>query len=514
MWSLINKSAHQSYNFSTELARPDAASSSAPILTKYEKSPPKADEIIKTSGENITPPPRSIAALGKMQTEMLITAGSVMDKLQLNAKSLLSLPGLLTISGSGDRQATQSEIKTVSRLKKTLIRHIAAQFDKKHKVVTKGIEKTIRQEFKDTAITLRNNKNWQSVQTHFVHNNKRYISTLVPAAAMKYSSCDMFETPYNNSGVCGSSTKNTKHATNLWTSEISVPEGKGRPRELFRGVRHGILSPYGLKKNDPARQAGALAQAKEVVTAALYTKPDLMLKALAGEPVSLQIVSTSLVTASQIGNEEDMLNDQMNAWQTLAKQTPLKLPVRVSNEEVKEIKVSLNVAAFNFGVNELALKFGLGWATSDRYNQQAVKQLLGDDLMSASPGGMVGEYLLNMPKNGQKVMELSQQFRKILLDKSYCHDNGTPYKAAQYAAMLAYEIGAVPCWNCKNGKDRTGMLDTELKREIVSQNQGEPLSQPGAPLNENNKQLFQKVKLHGGNQEVQSYNDGVADNKG
>lgn len=79
--------------------------------------------------------------------------------------------------------------------------------------------------------------------------------------------------------------------------------------------------------------------------------------------------------------------------------------------------------------------------------------------------------------------------------------------------MLAYEIGAVPCWNCKSGKDRTGMLDAEIKREAINYHQGYSLSKPGAKLTNEEKKLFQGVLLYSGNKEVQECNTGVAGNK-
>jgi phosphatidylinositol-4,5-bisphosphate 4-phosphatase len=126
---------------------------------------------------------------------------------------------------------------------------------------------------------------------------------------------------------------------------------------------------------------------------------------------------------------------------------------------------------------------------------------------------MVGNYLKNNPVNGPKVLELSQQLRKIFTDKSHHHDGGEPYKAAQRIARLAYEIGAVPCWNCKSGKDRTGMMDAEIKREVISQHQGKPSSKPGSPHSKGDQELFQEVLAKGGNAEIQVYNTGVAGNK-
>ncbi len=44
---------------------------------------------------------------------------------------------------------------------------------------------------------------------------------------------------------------------------------------------------------------------------------------------------------------------------------------------------------------------------------------------------------------------------------------GDPYKLASRLQELAYRIGAVPAFNCKSGKDRTGQCDVEVKSAIM-----------------------------------------------
>ncbi|CNI25630.1 Inositol phosphate phosphatase sopB [Yersinia aldovae] len=486
------------------------------LISMNEKAPQKVDRIIGAECGYIPAATRSVATLKEFQASQLNIAQSVMDKLKfnLNVTTLLSPSDLLNTVDSDVGLATQQQMKTTKELQKKLISHIAGLLSNKFAFSLKETEKVIRLEFKEAAIKLRNEKTWQTVQTRFEHNSKEYVCTLIPAGQMKNGKSDIFPHSYQNNGVCSASTTETKHATNLWMSEIAGPGDKGEAQILFKGIRHGILSPYGLKNDDPVRASGALSRAKEVVAAALYAKPDLFNKALAGEPVPLQIVSTSLVTASQIGGEDEMLKDQINAWQSLSEKKTVSLSVMGNDGKLQQVTVNLAVAAFNFGVNEMALKFGLGRSTSDGYNAQALKQLLGGDLTPNSPpGGMVGKYLASTPTNGDKVRALSQQLKQILVHNSHHRDGGEPYKAAQRVAMLAYEIGAVPCWNCKSGKDRTGMLDAEIKREVVSQHQGLPLSKPGQALSNSDKKLFQQVLVNGGNSEVQIYNTGAAGNQ-
>ena len=261
----------------------------------------------------------------------------------------------------------------------------------------------------------------------------------------------------------------------------------------------------------------------EVVTAALFARPDLLREAEQGKTVSLNLASTSLVTGG-MGAEKEMMDDHMRAWSVLGSQQPVLVPLRDEQGNIFHVSVNLRVAAFNFGVNEFALKGNKGWKQADGYNVEALKTLLGDDLsVTALPKGWVGAYLSQHPraKNAQKVRTLSQQLKAIWAKKTHHRDGGEPYKAALRVSLLAHEIGAMPCWNCKSGKDRTGMLDAEIKREIVKMHQHEiglfkqtsGVSIPGSLLSSNEQTLLQTILRHGGNKEVQEYNTGVPGNK-
>lgn len=356
---------------------------------------------------------------------------------------------------------------------------------------------------------LLNQRPWQTVETRLQHNGCEYSCTLIPAGQMKLGAADIFPQGYDNNGVCSASTTETRHAANLWLSELKDDADQTR----FKGIRHGILSPYGVE-DAQQRQAGALQRATEVATAALFSQPGTLQQALAGDTVTLRLTSTALVTPG-LGGESSMLRDQIGAWRALTSAPqPLTLQIKNADGELQSVRVNLEVAAFNFGVNELALKLGMGHKESDKLNLEALHQLLGPDLKpGTAPGGWVGDYLAQNPANKKQVEIMAMQLQEIWAKQSHRNDGGEPYKAAQRVAMLAFEIGAVPCWNCKSGKDRTGMLDAEIKREAIAQHQRHAPSQPEAALDEDMRKLFGKVLTQGGNLEVQAYNTGAPGNK-
>ncbi len=336
---------------------------------------------------------------------------------------------------------------------------------------------------------------------------------------MKSDRHTIFENDYKGKGVCSADQKNTTHAANLWASEFSVTGADGQSTLLFAGVRHGVNSPYLLAKGSDERKTGAENRAKEVVTAALFLgiNKDKLERALQGHTVQLHLTSTSLLAPQDIlgSKEGSQLVDQRAAWEVLSSQKPLELSVPDKNGKFTTVNINLNVAAFNFAVNERGLKLGFGIETSDKHNQQGLRMLLGDDFLSkAEPGGWVGNYLKDNPENAQRVKALASQLKMMLADDAHHTDAGDAYKAARVLALLSWEIGTTPAWNCKSGKDRTGMLDAEIKREAVFMYQAED-NLPGkpGPLDAKGSELLQQVLLHSGNLEVQRQNTGAEGNK-
>jgi phosphatidylinositol-4,5-bisphosphate 4-phosphatase len=458
--------------------------------------------------------PLSIQTLFVLQKYSVEAAALALSQQGKDTTVLKHISDQLEASSFKDnRAATKAELKATERLDKDMIAFIASHLQRP------GItSKTVMREAKTAFISARqavlNGKAWNKVETGFQHNTQHYACTMTPAAQMKLGDKDIFPVSYRGCGVTSKSTREITHATNLWTSEIRAQGHDGQEQTLFKGVRHGTLSPFGLEERSEQRRLGAQSRALEVVTASLFARPDLLQLALAGDVIPLQLVSTSLLTGGLCG-EGEMLNDQIRAWRELCQTRPLVLPLITGDDKQCDVRVNLEVAAFNFGVNEFALKFPVGSTQSDGYNVTAFRKLLGCDLRrSAAPGGWVGEYLQRdpSPMNANRVELLSRQLKDIWAAKTYNRDGGEPYKAAQRVAMLAFEIGAVPCWNCKSGKDRTGMLDVELKREAVALYQNSELA-PGSPLTDDHQRLLQQALLYGGNFEVQTYNTGAPGNK-
>ncbi|EBS8367013.1 type III secretion system effector inositol phosphate phosphatase [Salmonella enterica subsp. diarizonae serovar 50:z:-] len=452
----------------------------------------------------------SLHHIYNLQHDLLTVAATILDRQDPVLMSMANQMELAKVKA--DRPATKQEEAAAKALKKNLIELIAKQ--QQSGLPAKEAYRLAAATFRDAQVKHLNSQPWQTIKNTLTHNGHQYTNTQLPAADMKIGTQDIFPSAYQGKGVCSWDTKNIHHANNLWMSTVSAHED-GKDKTLFCGIRHGVLSPYDVK--DPLlRQTGAENKAKEVLTAALFSKPELLTRALEGEAVNLKLVSVGLLTASNVlGKEGTMVEDQMRAWQSLTQPGKMiHLKIRNKDGELQTVKIKPEIAAFNVGVNELALKLGFGLKISDSYNVEALHQLLGNDLRpEAKPGGWVGDWLAQYPDNYEVVNILARQIKDIWKNNLHHKDGGEPYKLAQRLAMLANEIDAVPAWNCKSGKDRTGMMDSEIKREIICLHQTHTLNAPGSLPDRSGQEIFQKVLLNSGNLEIQKQNTGGAGNK-
>ncbi|NDL65570.1 inositol phosphate phosphatase SopB [Acerihabitans arboris] len=408
--------------------------------------------------------------------------------------------------------ATDKDIMAILALKKDITDSLTTSLKQYYGCSSRTAQREAKTVLETLSKEILNNAHWETIHDSFSFDGKTFDSTLIPAGQIKLGEKDIFATGYDDKGVCSKSSDETTHAVNLWISRFSARDDDQRP--LFTGIRHGVLSPYELEAGSAERRQGALNRAREVVAAALYLHPEKMAAALKGDKVDLPLTSSSLLTPVNIApsTEKSQLRDQMSAWNELGA-GPAVIPIRDGKGNVVPVTVRLDIAAFNFGVNEPALGWlKLGHAYSDKYNHLALAKLLGRDLSPGSPhGGWVGQYLASRPANAERVRALAAELKLIWAKKLHHADKGEPYKAAMRVALLSSEIGVTPCWNCKSGKDRTGMLDAEIKRATAGHALG--MGTDSGALDMGGRQLMQAVMLNSGNMQIQQYNTGVPGNK-
>ena len=68
------------------------------------------------------------------------------------------------------------------------------------------------------------------------------------------------------------------------------------------------------------------------------------------------------------------------------------------------------------------------------------------------------------------ISELRQQIEALQSNRDYQKLDADPYKLPPRILLLAHLLDNVACFNCKSGKDRTGMVDIEVKALVESIN--------------------------------------------
>ena len=357
--------------------------------------------------------------------------------------------------------------------------------------------------------------------------NQKIRSRITPASRFQIhigeqGKADIFPVHYNGTGRPSLATAEAVHAVNLGETELSVEEG-GRPRRLFKGLRTATLSAYGIKKGKTRKRANQ-SRAQELVLSALKQQleanPDLL---RSNKPIRLKLSTTSLLTADRArhhipfsDDELKMQREQLEALQAIQLRLNAGEPLSFtdSRNTVHQVKVDMELAATNFGVNDLALK-GLyrraagAWGATEKLNHKGLQTLMGTLEPGSPVGGWAKEFLQDPAVSGEDkeiVLQLVEQIRDLYATEEYKSEGEDAYKMVERIIFLAYKIAAIPHFNCKSGKDRTGEADAGVKRLAAVTHALGYVPNPGQPVSQEEKVLSQVMLLESGNIEWQQYN--------
>ena len=255
-----------------------------------------------------------------------------------------------------------------------------------------------------------------------------YSSALTPARTV----AELAGSPgaFGARGVLCSDTHSPDHVPNLWTADYKGPNGN----TLFRGVRHGTLSAFGItakglkslpkqelhdlisKTLPPERRGGrsieevgrlmtsrfslsgnrlrnearaqaAMNRARELVSYNLLNNPQAMDKVRSGAGrVELEMPSIMLITPDRgrrllgaLGikphfDELRMTREQDRALKELARQGGLEIPFSGPGGETRNVTVVLKPLNFSFGVNKLAFSKAINTLSPSWGNADAINR--------------------------------------------------------------------------------------------------------------------------------------------
>jgi len=325
-------------------------------------------------------------------------------------------------------------------------------------------------------------------------------------------------------GISSMNSKERTHPANFWMTEFK-PAEQSVAQLFFKGFRHGVLDAYGLKEPAERKQANQ-AKVAELVRAAGSEIPSACERQSDGSWL-IPMVSVSLQTH---GKETGMIEGQKAAWTDVA-ESGIEMPGPAPDGSAGPWTLKPRPVTFSVGVNYAAMKLKGHWRTAEPDNNAAI-----DALLTTARASRDRLSFDNPQQAIQKkaITELIGQIEAMYSSGDYRSEGQNPYKFAARVLVLAQLAGMVPCFNCKSGKDRTGMVDVEVKSLLQSINENiqshgaaalsaaAVANKPGSPSivpsyaterTSGQKAVFKDLHLNGGSQQVSLATTGLMGNK-
>jgi len=333
-------------------------------------------------------------------------------------------------------------------------------------------------------------QSWQAISSSISLTGKngqqmRFDNRIIPAREFSPQVAATYTD--GQKGVSCMSNTNATQTANLWKTEFQADGGGVK----FSALRHGIHDAYKIKDAQQREQAAA-SKVDQFLRAAVDAYPDKLILNEEDGSYALDLVSVSLVSPGKFGGEGDMWAQQRGAYDKANGQALKMMADLGDGQGAREITVKPRILAFSTPVNSSALESAVlrpfigGLDVSQQANAASIMGLLGSTTPGSPIKGLAGDRLATLDRqiadvkhegknaneldaHRQRIQGLVEQVRAIMSAPegsglSWQRAGNEPYKLASRLAALANEVGAVPAFNCKSGKDRTGELDVQVKQ--------------------------------------------------
>lgn len=296
----------------------------------------------------------------------------------------------------------------------------------------------------------------------------------------------------------------------LKTDSLGIAFQGMSDRDAGRFLQRLARTGHGKQLLDGIRGMANEHAARETAAAAVSTlSPDELRRiheaAKDGQTPSVRLTSVSALTPDGFrkgvnSNERRMWADQYAAWQAVRGEQLMQVPVLDDQGAVKrdelgraittELRVKLEVAAFNFAVNEFATKsvseldVVSGCGVARPANDEAMEMLLGKDFRAKAGArdwtaeGWLGEALArDVDESGQptvraqRIVTVAKQVATMYHGDNYVGAGKDPYAMVKRLVVLGDYASAV-LLNCKSGKDRTTEGEAQARELAVALRDG------------------------------------------
>ncbi len=336
---------------------------------------------------------------------------------------------------------------------------------------------------------------WKTHKNNFTYKSNdgikmsKITSTITPACEMNIF--DYFHE--NGERGISSNDRKSEHLLNAWGTEL-----KSSDKILFKGIRHGCTSGKESRTNEMIQMAlyqqlkEQRKQQEQGEQQGQQAQGSTLNDLKNDKVIELNLSSTQLLTHTNIAGDKDIGLKQIETLKKYSTQQKensesneaIDFTLHLPNNQTKNVKLKLNLLTFNFGVN-LQTRWNLGRSKEeDAINLENLQKLLGKEFLGNKsnpiPAGILKNKLdkidseINNPsddknkkaeleKEKEILIELATQIRELWNSGKYRAADKNPYAMPARIALLTYKLGYVSSFNCKSGKDRTGVLDAEIK---------------------------------------------------
>ncbi len=509
--------------------------SPSPNLSAQSSTPRKfSDESFSSKQNSSTTSPRNAVRYRALWIESAARVIRLLDSnYQISGDGLSSelaavlqkrIQAEVGLTGNNAATLTDLEVSKSSIGKKGVIHQILSEFvAAKTGIDVQKTKKLIAGQF----ISLLNHAEWKPVAHEHATIlaegiEKTYRSEIVPLNsyfADRFALAGSFE-KYSRNGLSSgalkieplASTKSSPAISNGWLTTLRTSEGE----PLFQGFRSATLVHYGI--SDPKIRADTTEKAaQELLLAAVAV--NISERALrASSRLPLKIATFELQTRVEstklqhpLATEAPIVDQAFYAMKQLEKQESVAI-FRGENFPALEIPVDVKVVGFNFPVHEKSFREKLGYKEEVAARNAESLDVLMADAKAALQDTSIGE------KNKAKIKLLMKELEEIFAGAAW-EITQDPYRFNSRLINLAYLVGYTVHFNCRSGKDRTGIVDAEVKYVAEALDVAVETATPGiAPqftrvLNENEQTTLAAFALYGGNAEIQAHNSGVPGSK-
>lgn len=291
--------------------------------------------------------------------------------------------------------------------------------------------------------------------------------------------------------------------------------GETLENPLFRGLCSATVVQYGeseitAMRDATRRNVEELLEAAAAVRLHDLGRAELIRRAEVHRPVEVHITSIDLQTFwtadGPMAIEQVTLSEALTAFAAVDGREVTRRVAGAEEGDTVEVRILFHLHPINFPTHQRSFNQKLGWdgvRRSERETEALINRAI--SFGCDAPDGPVRF----------KICRLVNDLRWILATKKYREPENI-YGLNARIANLASLIGEVVHFNCRSGKDRTGMLDVEAKfhaHQLELASRGIRTSQYTEIPDSLERPVWRELLLRSGNSEIQKLNTGFAGSK-